>query len=93
MVNNIKRAVAVLNPITTFRDLGPEGLKDQLDVLDIKQVITIARRYTPDLSTCIYRKKINKIIEYVIIRSDGLSKTGQVLRMISNNEKDDDMRF
>ena len=77
----------LLNPVTTFRDIGGEGLKEKLITFSLKDLIKIARAYTPDLSCSIYRKKdVNIIIQYIIQRADSLSKLGQVFRNVTKKK-------
>ena len=77
----------LLNPVTTFRDIGGDGLKDKLIAFSLKDLIKIARAYTPDLSCSIYRKKdVNIIIQYIIQRADSLSKLGQVFRNVTKKK-------
>jgi len=72
---------ALLNPITTFRDIGTHALKEKLVPLSLKDLIKIAKTFTPDLSGKIYRKKdVSPIIDYIVERATTLSKVGQVFR-------------
>lgn len=71
----------LLNPVTTFRDIGKVALKEKLLTLPINDLIKIAKTYTPDLSGIIYRKKdVALIIDYILNRANSLSKVGQLFR-------------
>ncbi|MBU3161625.1 hypothetical protein KPL37_18165 [Clostridium frigoris] len=87
--NNIssESKILLLNPVTTFRDIGKVALKEKLLALPINDLIKIAKTYTPDLSGIIYRKRdVALIVDYIIERSTNLSKLGQVFRD-TNNQK------
>lgn len=75
----------LLNPVTVFRDIGMDGLKGQLMLLQLEDLIKIVKAYTPDLDGKMYKNK-NKdvVIDYIIERASKLSKLGQVFRDVSN---------
>lgn len=78
---------ALLNPISTFRDIGTHALKEKLVPLSLKDLIKIAKTFTPDLSGKIYRRKdVTPIIDYIVERATNLSKVGQVFRNVVNSE-------
>lgn len=79
---------ALLNPVTTFRSIGEDALKEKLITLPLEDLIKISKTYTPDFSGKIYKRQDAKlIIEYIIERASSLSKVGQVFRNISNSEQ------
>lgn len=77
----------LLNPVNVFRDIGEDGLKEQLMSLQLKDLIKIAKTYTPDLNGRIYKQKNTKVvIDYIVERASNLSKVGQVFRTSSKSE-------
>lgn len=77
----------LLNPVTVFRDVGEDRLKEQLMLLQLEDLIKIAKAYTPDLNGKIYKQKnVNVLIDYIIERASKLSKVGQVFRTVSKSE-------
>lgn len=75
----------LLNPVTTFRDIGGDGLKEKLVLLELEALIKIAKAYTPNSDGKIYKQKNpNVVIDYIIERASKLSKLGQVFRNVSN---------
>ena len=78
----------LLNPVTTFRDIGKDALKEKLITFPLKDLVKIAKTYTPDLSGKIYRKKdMALIIDYIVERATNLSKMGQVFRNVCKQEE------
>ncbi len=74
----------LLNPVAIFRDIGKDGLKEQLMLLQLEDLLKIIKTYTPDLNGKIYKQKnLNIIIEYIVERASNLSKVGQVFRTVS----------
>lgn len=87
--NNISNEskTLLLNPVTTFRDIGKVALKEKLLTIPINDLIKIAKTYTPDLSGIIYRKKdVALIVDYIVQRATNLSTVGQVFRNVSNQK-------
>lgn len=78
---------SLLNPVTIFRDIGKDSLKEQLALLPLEDLLKIVKTYTPDLNGKIYKQKnVNTIIDYIIERASSLSKVGQVFRSVSKSE-------
>lgn len=72
-------AIDILNPIEIYRDKGEEILRDILHDYDIAALKEIARRYTPDSRGYVYKwMDIERIINYIIERTESLSKKGSV---------------
>lgn len=87
--NNVstENKTPLLNPVTTFRDIGKDALKEKLITLPLEDLVKITKTYTPDFSGKIYKKEdVNLIIEYIIERASSLSKVGQVFRNVNNPE-------
>ncbi|MGH4052830.1 MAG: hypothetical protein ACREVX_16130 [Clostridium sp.] len=81
----IENKSELFNPVTTFRDIGTNALKEKLMPLSLKNLVKIAKTYTPDLSCKIYRKKdILLIVDYIVERATNLSRVGQVFRNVGN---------
>ncbi|MBI6874886.1 hypothetical protein [Clostridium aciditolerans] len=79
--------IPLLNPVTAFRDVGEDRLKEELMLLQLEDLIKITKAYTPDLNGKIYKQKnVNVIIDYIIERASKLSKVGQVFRTVSKSE-------
>jgi len=79
--------ITLLNPVTTLRSIGKVALKEKLFLLPLSDLIKIAKTYTPDPSSIIYRKKdAALIIEYIVDRANNLSKVGQVFRNVNTPE-------
>lgn len=84
--NNTKDPL--LNPVAIFRDVGEDGLKEQLISLQLKDLIKIAKTYTPDLNGKIYKQRnAEVVINYIVERASKLSTVGQVFRTSNKNEK------
>lgn len=71
--------IDIPNPIEMYRDKGKEALRDILHDYDIIVLKEIARRYTPDSRGYVYKwMDIERIINYIIERTESLSKKGNV---------------
>lgn len=68
-----------INPIEICREKGEMVLKSILKTYDITTLKEIAKRYTPDSRGYVYKwTDTEKIISYIVERSDSLSKKGSV---------------
>ena len=68
-----------INPIEIYREKGGVELKAILHTYDITTLKEIAKRYTPDSRGYVYKwMDVEKIISYIVERSDSLSKKGSV---------------
>lgn len=77
----------LLNPVTVFRDIGGDGLKERLMLLQLKDLLKIVKTYTPDINGKIYKEKnLNVVVDYIVERASKLSKIGQVFRTVSKSE-------
>ncbi|WP_206154880.1 hypothetical protein [Clostridium muellerianum] len=77
--NDIK--IPLLNPITVFRDIGQDRLKEQLKLFKLEDLMKIIKTYIPDLNGKIYKQKnINSVIDYIIESVSKLSKVSQVFK-------------
>lgn len=79
--------VPLLNPIATIRIIGEAGLKEKLKLLQLDDLLKIIKKYTPDISGKINKKKdLSVLISYIVERSSNLSKLGQVFRNENQSE-------
>lgn len=68
-----------INPIEIYREKGRVELKAILQDYDITTLKEIAKRYTPDSRGYVYKwMDVERIIGYIVERSDSLSKKGSV---------------
>lgn len=68
-----------INPIEICREKGGTELKTILQTYDITTLKEIAKRYTPDSRGYVYKwTDPERIISYIVERSDSLSKKGSV---------------
>lgn len=68
-----------INPIEIYREKGRVELKAILQNYDITTLKEIAKRYTPDSRGYVYKwMDVERIISYIVERSDSLSKKGSV---------------
>lgn len=75
----------IVNPIDIYRKYGREKLISILKDIDIETLKEIARQYTPDLRGYVYKwSDKNKIIDYIVERSNALSNKGNVFISYDN---------
>lgn len=81
-------AVDLLNPVTMYRDKGESILREKLELLLIEELIQICKTYTPDMNRTIYRQKNkDKVINYIIERSEKLSRVGQCFKTCTEDTR------
>lgn len=76
------------NPVIEFREIGKERLRKELEPISIEELKKMIKAWCPDINKTIYRtKKKERVINYILERSEKLSELGQCFRYCSNGSK------